>query len=190
MFLSWKTALAGALAVCVTAPVLAQDLPNLRDARRLVFAERGEVEGEVIPHESLSEGEIAILNQIVATQRYYAAVAIAPGQGLASEATMAAANYHDEENARRVALDGCNSARTGGDECVVVLVIRPEGWEPGRDLQLNTDATAALRGDFRRMGRPRVMAISDLTGLWGIGETEDVAIAACAQDDCRAVVID
>ncbi len=175
-------------AFAIAAPALAQELPNLREARRLVFAEDGAVEGEVILHESLSETDVAILNQLVQTQAYYAAIAIAPEMGLASEATIAAANYHDEANARTAALAACNEARTSGPACVVVLVIRPEGWEPGRPLQLSTDATAALRGDFRRLGRNRVMAISETTGQWGIGSDLTEALAACGETDCRAVI--
>ena len=175
-------------AFAIAAPALAQELPNLREARRLVFAEDGAVEGEVILHESLSETDVAILNQLVQTQAYYAAIAIAPEMGLASEATIAAANYHDEANARTAALAACNEARTSGPACVVVLVIRPEGGEPGRPLQLSTDATAALRGDFRRLGRNRVMAISETTGQWGIGSDLTEALAACGETDCRAVI--
>ena len=175
-------------AFAIAAPALAQELPNLREARRLVFAEDGAVEGEVILHDSLSETDVAILNQLVQTQAYYAAIAIAPEMGLASEATIAAANYHDEANARTAALAACNEARTSGPACVVVLVIRPEGWEPDRPLQLSTDATAALRGDFRRLGRNRVMAISETTGQWGIGSDLTEALAACGETDCRAVI--
>lgn len=179
-------------ALAIAAPAItsaqAQDLPTLREARNLVFAENGAVEGEVIPHDSLSETDIAILGRLVETQAYYAAIAIAPGMGLASQATIAAANYHDEANARTAALSACNEARTSGPVCVVVLVIRPEGWEPGRPLQLSSDATAALRGDFRRLGRNRVMAISDTTGHWGIGNSLAQALEACGETDCRAVV--
>ncbi|NPD21123.1 5-aminolevulic acid synthase [Alterinioella nitratireducens] len=175
-------------AFAIAAPALAQELPNLREARRLVFAEDGAVEGEVILHDSLSETDVAILNQLVETQAYYAAIAIAPEMGLASEATIAAANYHDEANARTAALAACNEARTSGPACLVVLVIRPEGWEPDRPLQLSTDATAALRGDFRRLGRNRVMAISETTGQWGIGSDLTEALAACGETDCRAVI--
>lgn len=172
-------------------PALAQDLPNLREARRLVFAEGGAVEVEVIDHDSLSDTDRAILQspQLSGAVSYYGAIAIAPGMGLASEATVAAANFHDEENARRVALDGCEAQRSSGPACIVVLVVRPEGWEPGRSLQLNTEATAALRGDYRRLGRSRAMAISEATGQWGIGADEETAVANCGQDDCRVVVL-
>jgi hypothetical protein len=175
----------------VTLPALAQDLPNLRDARRLVFAERGAVEVELIEHDSLTDTDRAILlsPQLSGAISYYGAIAIAPGMGLASEATVAAANYHDEDNARRVALDGCEEQRSSGPECIVVLVVRPEGWEPGRSLQLNTEATAALRGEYRRLGRNRAMAISEASGQWGIGEDEETAVANCGQEDCRIVVL-
>lgn len=180
-----------ALAIAATGlPALAQDLPNLREARRLVFAERGAVEVEVIDHDSLSDTDRAILQspQLSGAVSYYGAIAIAPGMGLASEATVAAANFHDEENARRVALEGCEAQRSSGPSCIVVMVVRPEGWEPGRGLQLNTEATAALRGEYRRLGRNRAMAISEATGQWGIGDSEETAVANCGQDDCRVVV--
>ncbi|WP_306044784.1 5-aminolevulic acid synthase [Nioella sp. MMSF_3534] len=180
-----------ALAIAATGlPALAQDLPNLREARRLVFAERGAVEVEVIDHDSLSDTDRAILQspQLSGAVSYYGAIAIAPGMGLASEATVAAANFHDEENARRVALEGCEAQRSSGPSCIVVMVVRPEGWEPGRGLQLNTEATAALRGEYRRLGRNRAMAISEATGQWGIGADEETAVANCGQDDCRVVV--
>ena len=178
------------------APALAQELPNLREARRLVFAERGDAEVEVIPNGALSPQDQAFLqldafqDQLAASIPYYGAVAMAPGMGLQSEATVAGANFHDEENARAFALAGCEEARRSGPDCVIVMVIRPEGWQAGRPLQLNTEATAALRGEFRRMGRPRAMAISDATGQWGIGESQETAVANCGQDDCRVVVQD
>jgi len=186
--------------LAIAGPALAQEQPNLRQARRMIFAEDGAVQGEVIPHPSLSATDLAILEQLVPTQKYYAAVAIAPDLGLMSEATIAAANYHDEDNARAAALAACDAARlagaedaeadeaAAGAECAVVLVIRPEGWEPGRALQLNSDASAALRGDYRRLGRPRVMAISDSTGNWGMAADDAAAFAACGETDCRAVV--
>ncbi|MEQ8367246.1 MAG: 5-aminolevulic acid synthase [Roseicyclus sp.] len=178
-----KLALAGA--VLAGAPALAQDLPNLRDARDLVFSERGAVEWEIFPHESLSPTDIATLDQInqIQPQLYYAALAIHPASGLASERTSLAANYHDEQNASAAALAAC------GEDCVVVMVIRPEGWEPGRALQLSAHATAALRGEYRALPRrARALAISDTTGEWGIGASPQEAIAACAAPDCRAVV--
>ena len=169
----------------------AQDVPNTREARSLVFAERGAVEWEIIPHASLSDVDIATLNQLnqIQPQPYYAAMAIAPSEGVTASTTSLAANYHDEENAREAALAACNSARRGGPSCVVVLVIRPEGWQPGRALQLSSEATAALRGEYRRLQRgARAMATSASTGQWGIGLGRDEAIAACGASDCRIVV--
>lgn len=180
----------------IALPAMAQDLPDLREARRLTFAPDGAVEVEYIPDDSVSASDAALLQmdlfqqQIGASVPYYGAVAMAPGMGLQSEATVAGANFHDEDNARAFALAGCEELRRDGPDCVVVMVIRPDGWEPGRALQLNTEATAALRGAYRRMGRPRAMAISDATGQWGIGETGPAAVSECGESDCRVVVID
>ncbi len=142
----------GALcATAIAAPALAQDLPGLREARGLVFAEDGAVEWQVFPDDSLSPTDIATLEQInlIQPQPYYAAMAIHPASGLASPRTSLAANYHDEDNARAAALAAC------GEDCVVVMVIRPQGWQPGRPLQLSAEATAALAEDYRAPRTPR-----------------------------------
>jgi hypothetical protein len=181
-----------ALASCLCAPVLAQELPGLREARGLVFAEDGAVEWEVIPDPALSETDAATLDQInrVQPQPYYGALAIAPDAGLASEVTALAANYHDEANARAAALAACEANRAGaGAPCFVALVIRPEGWEPGRSLQLSSQATQALNGEYRALPRRnRALAISPSTGQWAVSEGREAAIAACGAPDCVAVV--
>jgi hypothetical protein len=173
-------------------PALAQDLPNLREARGLVFAEDGAVSWEVIADPALTEADLVTLDQInqVQPQPYYAALALAPDAGLASEFTALAANYHDEANARASALAACEANRNGaGAPCLVALVIRPEGWEPGRPLQLSAQATAALQNEYRALPRrSRVLAISPVTGRWGVGEGLEAALAACAAPDCVAVV--
>jgi hypothetical protein len=141
------------LASLLALPALAQDLPGLREARGMVFAEDGAVSWEVIADPALTEGDIATLDQInqVQPQPYYAALALSPEAGLASEITALAANYHDEANARAAALAACEANRAGaGSPCIVALVIRPEGWEPGRPLQLSAQATAALTPSRRR----------------------------------------
>jgi hypothetical protein len=180
-----RALLAAGAVLAAGLPVLAQDLPGLREARGLVFAEDGAISWEVIPHESLTPTDLATLEQInqIQPQPYYAAMAIHPPSGLASERTSLAANYHDEDNARAAALAAC------GEECVVVMVIRPAGWEPGRPLQLSAEATAALRGEYRALPRrARALAISPATGQWGVGDSREAAIAACGAPDCRAAV--
>lgn len=175
----------GALALALALPAAAQELPNLREARDLVFAEDGGIMWEVFPADGLTPVDIATLEQInqIQPQPYYAAMAVHPPSGLASERTSLAANYHDEDNARAAAMAAC------GADCVVVMVIRPAGWQAGRPLQLSAEATAALGDEYRRLARrARAMAISPATGQWGIGESREAAIAACGAADCRAVV--
>jgi len=171
--------LAGALAL----PAGAQDLPTLRTARGLTYDEAA-IEWQVYP-EGLSQTDIATLEQInlIQPQPYYAAMAIHPPSGLASDRTSLAANYHDEDNARAAALAAC------GAGCTVVMAIRPQGWQPGRALQLSAEATAALTGAYRALPRrARAMAISPATGQWGIGASRDEAVSACGAPDCRAVI--
>jgi len=177
---------------CFALPATAQELPGLREARTMIFAEDGAVSWEVIEDPALTAADIATLDQInrVQPQPYYGALAMAPDAGLASEFTALAANFHDEENARAAALAACEANRAGdGAPCIVALVIRPEGWEPGRPLQLSAQATAALQDEYRALPRrSRVLAISPSTGRWGVGEGRDAAFAACGVADCTAVV--
>lgn len=145
----------------------------------------------------LSDADRAILQQIAQAQPYYGAVAIAPDEGLASEASVAAANFHDVDAASSFALDGCNARRKAkGRPCVVAAQIRPKGWQ-ARPLQLSTDATQALAKDYRKAGKPRALAVSPATGKWAIAGGVDAAEAArqkCAAqagaDDCTIAVAD
>lgn len=175
----------------LAAPASAQDLPDLGEARDLVFAEDGAIEWGIVPFDFLSDADLATLDQInrIQPQAYYAAMAIAPDQGLAANTTALAANYHDEDNARAAALAECEANRSGGPRCQVVMVIRPQGWEPGRPLQLSTEAAAALNTQYRQLPRRgRAFAISPSTGLWGIGESREAAMAACGAADCAVVI--
>jgi hypothetical protein len=149
--------LSAIVVACLALPALAQDLPTLRDARGIVFAEDGAVSWEVIADPALTEADIATLDQInqVQPQPYYAALAWRRMRGSPRRFTALAANYHDEENARAAALAACEANRGGaGAPCIVALVIRPEGWEPGRPLQLSAQATAALAERIPRASPP------------------------------------
>lgn len=164
-------------------------------ARDQMFAP-GKAEVAITDTGVLSDDDRAIVQQIAQTQPYYGAVAIAPDEGLASEASVAAANFHDVEAASAFALRGCNDRRKGGAACVIVAQIRPSGWE-ARGLQLSTDATTALSKDYRKAGKSRALAISPATGKWAIAGGSGAAATAvrdCAaqagSDDCTVVVAD
>lgn len=170
----------------------ARDLPGLAEARDQIFAEDGAVEWSVIADPAIAPADIATLEILPTLQRqpYYAALALAPDAGLASETTALVANFHDEETARAAALAACEANREGlGRPCIVGLVIRPEGWQPGRTLQLSAQASAALNTEYRAMPRrARALAISPATGRYGIGEDRAAAVAACGVSDCVAVI--
>jgi len=185
------------LAAVLAAPLAAQDLPNRRDALRSVFAADAEVESVVFPHPALNDAQVELLSSAIAQglmpqMVFYGALAIAPDTGLADpQTTIAVGNFHDEESAASAALARCDAARAeDASPCVVVLIVRPAGWEPGAPLQLSSGAVEALRGEFRQADRPRVFAISDATGGYGIGPDVEAARAACGAADCRAVVAD
>lgn len=180
------------LAAAMASPASAQELPTLREARDLVFSADGAVEWEVLSDPALTPSDVATLDQLnrLQPQPYYGALALAPDAGLASEVTSLAANYHDEANARAAALAACEDKRDGhGAPCIIALVIRPEGWEAGRPLQLSSEATAALSDEYRALPRrSRALAISPSTGRWAVAEGRDAAVSACAAADCVVVV--
>ncbi len=177
------------LAGLMALPAMAEPLTE-KAARKVLFAPKGAAV-EMMAGSGLSEQDQAVLALVAAQQPYYGAIAISPDEGMMSEATVAAANYHDTAAAEAAALAECDAKKTGGAACVIAALIRPEGYE-ARPLQLSVDATTALRGDYP--GKGGALAISGLTGAWGIGQGADAALSACAAKtgatDCIVVVQD
>lgn len=177
--------MATTLALVAGSGVLAETVTGDAASAMLFAPGKGEVEmvgGDVLPKDQAN-----VLKMVAVDQPYYAAIAISPDEGLMSEATVAAANYHRVEDASAVALSECNAKRKGAAECVVVAVVRPEGWQE-QPLQLSSDATAAF-ADYAG----GALAVSAATGSWGLGDTLEAAVAACAErnpkaTDCAAVI--
>jgi hypothetical protein len=124
----------------------------------------------------MTKQESAALEQVAAVQPYYGAVAISPDEGLMSEATVAAANFHDVDAAAAAALADCNGKRSGASGCVIVAVVRPKGWE-ARPVQLSAEATRGFTEAWPAAGG--ALAVSRATGVWGIGAGAEAAVAAC-----------
>lgn len=155
-------------------------------AAGMLFAPKG-AEVEMLSTDALPKKEAKVLKMVAIDQPYYAAIAISPDEGLMSEATVAAANYHDTDSAASAALAECNAKKKGAADCVVVALVRPEGWQ-AQPVQLSSDATAA----FGQAGGGAVAA-SASTGSWGIGADGAAATAACAERnpkaaDCSVVI--
>ena len=190
-----RSTLALALSAALLALPAQADPVDARAAAELLFrADRVEVARYSVA--GLEPAHVAALTQIVQEQKYYGAVAIAPDQGILSEATVMAANYHSIPAARRAALADCNARRNEGAECVIVMELRPAGFAP-RDLTMSADATEAFNRDYRRASGARALAISASTGQWGIGRGDSAAeeaLAACAgpegAEDCAIVIAD
>ncbi len=136
----------------------------------------------------LPKDQSKVLKMVARDQLYYAAIAISPDEGLMSEATVAAANYHSVETAAVAALAECNAKKKGPTPCAIAAVVRPEGWQPGA-VQLSSDATEGFRAAYDA----GAMAVSAATGSWGIGADDAAALAACAERnpkaaDCAVVI--
>lgn len=148
---------------------------------------------QVMKQSFLVDNQAEILGSVAAQQPYYGAIAVSPQEGLMSEATVAAANYHSVDAASVAALAGCDAVRKGEDPCVIVALVRPKGWEV-RPIQMSADATAAFRKDYG--GKDAALAVSAATGTWGMAKGEnaaDAAIAACAAKmtnaiDCSVII--
>lgn len=184
-----KAALAMMLGLLCAAAVHAEPMTAKAARKTVIVAKTAAV--EVMANVGLSAQDQTALELVGVQQPYYGAIAISPGDGLMSEATVAAANYHDTTAAQSVALAECDAKKTKPPPCVIAALIRPEGYEV-RALQLSVDATAALRKDFP--GNDGALAISAQTGAWGLGKGADAAITACAAKggatDCAVVVQD
>lgn len=178
--------------IVATAPALAQTLTG-KEAKKALFAPVT-AEVEILPEAGLPEDQAAALVLVGQGQPYYGAIAISPDEGLMSEATVAAANYHDTASAGKAALADCNARKTGKSDCVLAALIRPKGWKD-RGFTLSSDATAAIKS---YPGKGGALALSASTGSWGMGKGEgagDAALAECqgrntAAKDCALAVAD
>ena len=168
----------------------AQQATITGDAAAAGLYEPKEAEVEMTDGDLLPKDQSKVLKMVARDQLYYAAIAISPDEGLMSEATVAAANYHSVEAAAAVALAECNAKKKGAADCAVAAVVRPEGWQAG-GVQLSSDATAGFQSAYDA----GAMAISATTGSWGIGGDEASALAACtdrnpAATDCAVAIKD
>ncbi len=177
-------------------PALADPLTGAEARAQLFHPERVEVVR--YDAQGLSDQEVQILTSIAQGQKYYAAVAFAPADGLMSAATVMAANHHSVEAARAAALAECDDRRSNEGRCVIALEVRPAGWQ-ARDLQLSADATAAFAESYPNGRGEAALAVSPTTGLWGLGQggtAANDALAACATAgendvaDCAVVIVD
>ncbi len=192
-----RSALLSVAALCIIASPLSAladpiDASTARD--QLFRADRVEVLRYDVS--GLSDDEVEVLTTVAQSQKYYAALAFAPNDGIMAEPTVMSANYHTIEAARAAALSGCNERRSGGASCVIAMEVRPQGWEPN-DLQLGADATEDFNDNYRRERGNRAFAISASSGLWGIGRGDaaaEDAVSACQGDtdvaDCAIVIAD
>jgi hypothetical protein len=184
------------IGVAASAGAAWAQVPTGDAVQPLLFPETGAVV-EMLPQSFLSEEQAAILAQVGAAQPYYGAIAVSPDEGLMVEATVAAANHHSTGAAERAALAGCDAKREGATPCVIVALIRPQGWAE-RSFQLSSGATAGFVDSFLKIRRDRAFAVSPVTGLWGVGKgrnAADKAVADCAAKgkgvtDCVVVVAD
>lgn len=190
---SWV--MAGLLAVTASG-AWAADVVSGRAAGRALFSPKG-AQAAVGTQPFLTEKDVQILEQVAATQKYYGAIALSPDEGLMSEATFAAANYHDVAPAREAALAACNGKRKKGSApCVIVGDILPVKWKKGAVLQLSADATSGFEQKYQPAQAPKALAISLRTGHWAIASgsgAPERAVADCAREgasDCRVVVSD
>ncbi len=147
----------------------------------LLFAPTGAVV-EMIQPSVLPADQAEILKQVGAVQPYYGAIAVSPDEGIMVEATVAAANHHSTDAASAQALAACDAKRKGAKPCVIVALIRPEGWV-AQPFQLSSGATADF-ADYAKVRRDKAFAISPSTGLWGQAKGRDAAAKALA--DCSA----
>lgn len=174
----------------LAAPALAEPIAG-KAAKKLLFAPV-KAEVEILSEAGLPQDMADALVMVGEGQPYYGAVAIAPEEGLMSEATVAAANFHDTGSAGVAALAECNAKKKTASDCVLAAYIRPKGWaEAG--FSLSSDATAAFKEYDMKTG---ALAVSLSTGAFGMADGDgaaEAALANCAAKndkatDCALVV--
>lgn len=180
---------AGMAASLISGVALAEPLTG-KEAKKALFMAKAS-EARIVSNAGLDAQSAQMLAAVGAQQPWYGAIAISPSEGLMSEATVAAAKYHDVPSAARAALRDCNARKKDQSDCILAAIIVPKGYEEGRPLQLSAEATEAFRKDYKG----GALATSAATGAFGIGADTASAVAACqakATDavDCLVVIAD
>lgn len=161
-----------------------------KEAKKALFMAKAS-EARIVSNAGLDAQSAQMLAAVGAQQPWYGAIAISPSEGLMSEATVAAAKYHDVPSAARAALRDCNARKKDQSDCILAAIIVPKGYEEGRPLQLSAEATEAFRKDYKG----GALATSAATGAFGIGADTASAVAACQAKaaeavDCLVVIAD
>lgn len=128
---------------------------------------------------------------------YYGAIAVSPGEPVASNLMSTVANFHTPESAQAAALADCNARRTSGGPCIVFATIVPKRYKP-KNFTLSAAATEAFSKTYKKLDAPKAMAISPSTGAFGIDRGDGGrALAKCAAaaqakgaSDCGLAIID
>lgn len=182
----------------LSGPVGAQVLDE-RGAKAALFPVRGHVVQVSSKLSERDQGTVRALVPLMAEQlrqpvRYYAAIAYSPKDGLAHASIQAAMNYHSIEASSNAAIAACNGLRSkGAPSCELAARMVPKRYKP-QALTLSIDATAAFEKAYRKAKSPKAFAISKTSGSWGIGISDEAALAACEGNrrarDCEIVIRD
>lgn len=180
--------------IMLNAGIVSAEAVTGKAAKKALFS-GSKLEVQVQKQPFLTDDQAKILGSVAMQQPYYGAIAVSPDEGLMSEATIAAANYHTVEAATVAALAECDAARKGAASCVIVATVRPKGWEP-RAVQLSSDASDAFRKEYGGTGG--ALAVSASTGTWATAQGDnaaEAAISACMAKlkgvkDCSVIIAD
>lgn len=185
-----------ALALAVAAPMAAAQTVDSRAAKKMLFSERGG-NVQVADVDFLPGDATKALEKAAAQIPYYGAIAVSPGEPTASNLMAAMGNHHSVDAASSAALANCNARRTSGKPCVVIAVITPKKYK-ARPLTMSAEATRVFKKEYSRLKKPRGMAISPATGVFGIDRGDggralsrcNTAAKALGATDCRLVIAD
>ena len=181
------------MAAMVWGVPVAADVMDTKTARQQLFAEKGygiQVSGRLSDQDRQTVIAVIplIAKQLNQPVRYFASIAYSPDDGLVHEALQGAMNYHTTDAADAAAIAACNKTKSPGTQvCRVAARVVPKRYEPS-ELTLSVEATIGFNKTFRKTRGAKSFAISEATGAWGMGTTDDAAKGRCGVGDCKIVI--
>jgi hypothetical protein len=200
----------------VSAPAEAQPFTEA-DARQMLFGDGYEV--RFVTNSGLRDQQLALFKELVSGRNsrsqfgqvaaYYGVIAISPSvfeggaEAILLDPKSVPFRYesglHSLEDARRVAMAGCNAlVREGAKPCVMAAQIVPSGFTP-RALSMSVFATEDFP-KYRRSSSPKAFAVSASTRAYALAQGNNASTqaldacnkAASAQGarDCKLVLAD
>jgi hypothetical protein len=188
-----KTVVTGfAISLTLNGGLGAQELPNARDAAKLLFKTgKNRTIVRIVRPDLVPTQYQDALQKAAKLQKFYEAMAASPSEGMLAPSASQAINHNSAVAAQAAAIGACNAKiGKGAAECVIIAEFLPKGYKGPRAFSLSYNASEIFGKTYKRAKKPKAFASSAISGEWGqatnAGSIEAARASALAECTAKA----